>query len=52
MIWSYEKDGRRETIKKFTWNPPSRMKTGRPKKTWLYGVVECMKEENIQENQR
>ena len=29
--------------KAFSWNSPGRDKRGRPKKIWLYGVLENMK---------
>ena len=34
----------------FRWNPLGRKKRGRPKKRWLNGELEGMKEENIAEN--
>ena len=36
--------------KAFKWNSPGRRKRNKPKKTWLYGVLEDIKEKNIPEN--
>ena len=35
--------------KTLSWNTPSRKKKSIPKKKWLYGVLEDMKEENLSE---
>ena len=45
MVWSCEKHGRRETTKENVWKymeNSGRKKRVRPKKMWLFGVLEDM----------